>query len=510
MPSVIIADDKEENLYLLEVLLKSDGYDVTLARNGQQALEMARRNPPDLIISDILMPIMDGFTLCRLWRQDTVLKDIPFVFYTATYTDPKDERFALNLGADLFIVKPKEPAEFMSLICGVLSKHKKGELKGMPEAQPSQEVYLKEYNEALIRKLEDKLEQLEQSNRELAQKDVFNHAVLNSVAASMAVIGENGEVLAVNNAWDRDSKRAEAPDFLRVLNSGNLFRPGEMTTVSSVDRQIIEGIRKVAKRETSGFETTCSYSAEGKQHYFLMRATSFDTILPGVVIACFDVTAQKEAEVILRAAVVEREAMTRELYHRTKNNMQIISSILQLQALSSEEPKIKRLVEDTEWRIRALALVNQKLYESKNLSKIDMKDYLSELAGLLVESSEKKEVALSLDIDEDWILIDTAIPCGMIVNELISNSLKYAFPGDRAGKIMVGLHRLSSGDLDLVVADDGVGMPKDVDFKKAETLGLQTVRTIVERQLRGSIAVEAGPGVKYVIRFRDNLYKERI
>jgi CheY-like chemotaxis protein len=106
---ILIVDDREDNLYLLRALLQGHGYEVDTAANGVQALAAARQDAPDLIIADILMPVMDGFTLCREWKKDESLKSIPFVFYTATYTDERDREFALSLGAERFIVKPEEP-----------------------------------------------------------------------------------------------------------------------------------------------------------------------------------------------------------------------------------------------------------------------------------------------------------------------------------------------------------------------------------------------------------------
>jgi len=116
MSTLLIVDDNQQNLYLLQVLLSANGFQVELASNGAEALELARCMPPDMIISDILMPVMDGFALCRAWKEDEGLKNIPFVFYTATYTDHRDEDFALSLGADRFIVKPSEPDMFMAIV----------------------------------------------------------------------------------------------------------------------------------------------------------------------------------------------------------------------------------------------------------------------------------------------------------------------------------------------------------------------------------------------------------
>lgn len=158
MKRIIIVDDKEQDRYLLKVLLEHSGYNVASASNGAEALDLARKSPPDCIISDILMPQMDGFMLCREWRNDPVLQKLPFVFYTATYTDPRDEQFALNLGADRFIVKPAEPDELVIALCDVLTNgHFKNDAPGViPES--NSESYFKGYSEVLVRKLEDKLE----------------------------------------------------------------------------------------------------------------------------------------------------------------------------------------------------------------------------------------------------------------------------------------------------------------------------------------------------------------
>jgi PAS domain S-box-containing protein/putative nucleotidyltransferase with HDIG domain len=167
MIRVLIVDDNEQNLYMLQVLLEGHGYEVVTAGNGAEALEAARRDPPDVLITDILMPVMDGFTLCRQWKEDEVLKAIPFVFYTATYTDPKDEELAMSLGAERFIVKPVEPDMFVGMLREVLENYKAGRLAVPREPVEEEAVYFREYNEALIRKLENKMLQLEEANRTL-------------------------------------------------------------------------------------------------------------------------------------------------------------------------------------------------------------------------------------------------------------------------------------------------------------------------------------------------------
>ncbi|MCX6900740.1 MAG: response regulator [Verrucomicrobia bacterium] len=168
MTRVLIVDDKPENRYLLRALLQGHGCEVDEARHGAEALVKARQSPPQLIISDLLMSVMDGYTLLRQWKADERLKQIPFVVYTATYIEPKDEKFALDLGADAFIVKPAEPEPFMARIREVLAKAERHELSPARAPHGEEKVLLKEYSEVLIRKMEEKMLQLEQANRELA------------------------------------------------------------------------------------------------------------------------------------------------------------------------------------------------------------------------------------------------------------------------------------------------------------------------------------------------------
>lgn len=167
MQLILIVDDMPDNLYFLEVLLKGNGFEVASALNGVEALVLARETPPDLIISDILMPVMDGYALCREWRSDEQLKEIPFIFYTATFTEKKDEELALSLGADRFIIKPQEPQVFMVSVREVLAAISVRDTKSSSYTSSDETGLLKEYNEALFRKLEKKMADLERANREL-------------------------------------------------------------------------------------------------------------------------------------------------------------------------------------------------------------------------------------------------------------------------------------------------------------------------------------------------------
>ncbi len=167
----LIVDDKEENLYYLKALLLGHGWEVETARNGAEALVKARQQPPGLVISDLLMPVMDGYTLLRHWKVDARLNKAPFIVYTATYTEPEDEQLALTLGADAFILKPAEPGDFLTRIKAVQANPVTTVPGAALQFAGGEEGHLREYSETLIRKLEQKTLQLEESNRQL-QKDI--------------------------------------------------------------------------------------------------------------------------------------------------------------------------------------------------------------------------------------------------------------------------------------------------------------------------------------------------
>ncbi len=160
---ILIVDDIEENLYLLETLLRGSGYEVVTAKDGVDALSRLKTGPIDMIVSDILMPRMDGFQLCRECKKDESLKKIPFIFHSATYTDKKDENFALSLGAEKFTVKPMESQAFLKILGEVIKEHKKRAFVAPKEPIKEEEIYLTQYNKRLIHKLEKKMLNLEKS-----------------------------------------------------------------------------------------------------------------------------------------------------------------------------------------------------------------------------------------------------------------------------------------------------------------------------------------------------------
>ena len=225
-----------------------------------------------------------------------------------------------------------------------------------------------------------------------------------------------------------------------------------------------------------------------------------------------DITQQKQLEENLRLSLQEKKHLIQELYHRVKNNMQVISSMLMLQAGHLNDPRLHAAVQDTTNRIQAMALVHEKLYQSYNLSSLNLDEYISDLAGMLLKTYHVKpnKVTLTLDTKPVPALIDIAVPCGLVLNELISNALKYAFPEDQTGEIRVRLRREADATVELLVSDNGVGLPPGFDVRSSNTIGLQMAIAIVEHQLQGQISFNGHQGLTCRMQFKDDIYQERV
>ncbi|GAP17212.1 PAS domain-containing protein [Levilinea saccharolytica] len=222
-----------------------------------------------------------------------------------------------------------------------------------------------------------------------------------------------------------------------------------------------------------------------------------------VITVIRDITAQKEAEEQIRTALHEKEILLQEIHHRVKNNLQVMSSLLGLQTDFIQDPRALEVIQATQSRIRSMALIHEELYQSKDLAHINMVEYLQKLSYSLVNAfASHPGIHLQVEIEDIFFGVDTATPCGLIVNELVSNALKYAFPHGQKGTVRVVLHAdpEQAGKHVLVVADDGVGLPAGLDFQNTDTLGLQLVN-ILSQQLKGSIHLQTRPGTIFTLRF---------
>ncbi|MEE8394206.1 MAG: histidine kinase dimerization/phosphoacceptor domain -containing protein [Rhodospirillales bacterium] len=216
-----------------------------------------------------------------------------------------------------------------------------------------------------------------------------------------------------------------------------------------------------------------------------------------------DVTERKLAEEKIKASLSEKEVLLQEIHHRVKNNLQVISSMLALQARAEGDERITKALLDSERRVRVMAQVHENLYRSDDLARIDARSYLKSIADDVKESQLEgsERVLLNIHIDEIILDIEQAIPIGQIVSELLSNAVKHAFPDGRSGTVELSFKRLNGGDIELSVADDGIGMPEDIDIAGSRTLGLQLIDTL-SMMIKGELIVSGPPGTCFKVVFK--------
>lgn len=211
------------------------------------------------------------------------------------------------------------------------------------------------------------------------------------------------------------------------------------------------------------------------------------------------------------AAAREKEILLREIHHRVKNNMQILTSLIRLQARRANTAEMRTVLQDSESRIRSMGLLHEKLYQSESVSAIDMQSYLrtltNELLRMNTPAGKRREIKLS--VRDIALGMDTALPCGLIVTELVSNALKYAFPDRQEGIIYISVSKEAEGEFNLIVWDNGIGIPDDFDISRSTSLGMRLVTMLVD-QLNGKVSFSGHQGTRWEIKFRETAYKVRI
>lgn len=223
-----------------------------------------------------------------------------------------------------------------------------------------------------------------------------------------------------------------------------------------------------------------------------------------------DITARKLAEEITKRSLEEKEMLLKEIHHRVKNNLQIIISLLKLQSRYVTDPRDLQIFNSSRSRVETMSLIHEKLYKSKDISDIDLGNYIKDLVTHILQAYKinHSEIAFNIKSDNIQLTIDTAIPCGLIINELINNTLKYAFPEGHPGKIDINIKRCDE-DIILEIKDNGIGIPETFDIASSDSLGLQLVETLI-KQISGTVTLDAKQGTKFIIKFKEIKYRERI
>ncbi|KWT78335.1 PAS domain-containing sensor histidine kinase [Candidatus Magnetominusculus xianensis] len=319
-------------------------------------------------------------------------------------------------------------------------------------------------------------------------------ALMNSITESVALIGTDGIFITVNDTFARRFKKessdivgAKMVDLLTpdVLESRKKYFDGVISTGSPVHFEDIRG-------ETYFYSNMYPVFNENNK-------------VSGVAVYAVDITEHKKYENYLLRSIREKDMLTREVHHRVKNNLQIVAGLIGLQLNYVTDETYKSMFTETMNRIKSISLVHDKLYRSKGLSEVDLKEYIVNLSKELLNSFcvDSSSVEMTLDIEPVVVGVDIAVPCGLIINELFTNILKYAFPDKRTGKIDISIHYKGGDNFEMVISDNGVGFPADVDFRNTKSLGLHIVNLLV-RQIGGTIELDKTYGSKFTINFENH------
>ncbi|MCX5819386.1 MAG: PAS domain S-box protein [Deltaproteobacteria bacterium] len=302
---VLIVDDNSTNLYLLKSILEEEGLEVIAAKNGQEALDRAHADPPDLIVSDILMPVMDGYLFCRKCKEDEHLRRIPFIFYTATYTEPKDEKFALSLGANRFVLKPQEPETLIQILKEIWEERSAAGPVA-PKPLGEEMAFFRQYNEVLFRKLEKKMLDLETANQELRLLEERYRLSFEHVTDVIYTIGADINIISISPSVER-ILGYKPQDFIGrpVSDLGNILTPESF-------EQAVADTSLVLKGETISATVYRFIAKDGTIKYGEVSGSPMmrDGKIIGIISVARDITDRKRAEEKLR----ESEKKYRELF----------------------------------------------------------------------------------------------------------------------------------------------------------------------------------------------------
>jgi len=334
----------------------------------------------------------------------------------------------------------------------------------------------------------------------------YNESILKGMSDPMFVVDNSGVITFYNNPASLLTGYSHEEALGRKLFSVLRPAPGENTLADVI----------FSKDEVGSFEATILQRSDKKAIVRGSISPILDAtgVLIGTIVLLHDITREREADEKIKASLREKEVLLKEIHHRVKNNLQIISSLLNLQSGYIKDTQALGMFKESQNRVRSMALIHEKLYQSNDIARIDFAEYLKNLTGNLVRSYGTMGSLVNLVIKADNISlgIDTAIPCGLIINELVTNSLKYAFTdGQRSGEIRVELTEIGEGENSLyrlVVADNGVGLPEGMNIYKTSSLGLQLVTTLTD-QIHGAIEVNRERGTEFIITFKESINKTK-
>ena len=458
--TILVVEDDESLNRLIQKRLKKAGFRTEQALNGADAISFVRENPNTVLLLDYLLPDMTGVELIKTLAGQKC--SVPFIVITG-HGDEKVAVAMMKLGARDYL------------------------MKGMNFLDPLPQVVRQVLNTLTAEK---KLAETEATL--LKSEEKYRNLISNLTNVVIMELDSEGKFTYVS------------PQIFDVFG----YTPEESLGLTAFDFVHPDDIGKCLEAMAAKDEVVnLKYRSRHKDGHYVYVSTTGKCIPDGrggekIISVARDITERKRAEEQIKASLKEKEVMLKEIHHRVKNNLQVISSLLSIQSRQVKDKEALELFEDSQTRIMSMSLIHEKLYLSEDMARIDFADYIRTLTGNLFHTFSVYNVKLNVDVKDVFLDVNTGIPCGLIINELVSNSLKHAFHDDRKGEIQVGLYKQKDGEFSLNVRDNGSGFPADRDFRNTESVGMQIVMALVE-QLEGRIELDRGEGTSFTIRFRE-------
>jgi PAS domain S-box-containing protein len=439
---------------------------------------------------DVSMPELNGFELAEMIHQHPRFQRTAIIFISAVHLTHLDQLRGYERGAVDYISVPVIPELLRAKVSVFAELYRKTQ-------------QLERLNRELEQRVADRTAALEASTARLRESEESFRAIFENAGIGISVLNQDSKFLKINTTMQEmfGYSTAEALGMEMaacthpedMLSDIDLFQD---VFAGRLDRYQVEKryIRKDGQLLWGRFTATSLNDASGQPQF--------------VIGMLEDITERKLAEAQLhageerlKAALHEKEVLLKEIHHRVKNNLQIIASLLYLQSDQLKDPDDVVLFEDTQNRVKSMALIHESLYRTGDLARFNFAHYIEGLCSDLLQSytDGASHIQLHTELDELSFDVDTAVPCGLILNELLTNALKYAFPNGRPGDIHI-LLRAEAGHVTLSVHDSGVGLPADLDFQHTESLGLQIVSLLTE-QLGGTITLTRESGTAFAVTF---------
>ncbi|MFI5203447.1 MAG: PAS domain S-box protein [Flavobacteriales bacterium] len=369
--------------------------------------------------------------------------------------------------------------------------------------QLANEQFRAELAEETSRRLREEVNQHKKTQQKLAEQVAYTRSVFESSANTVLfTINKKGEI----TTWNKSFEQLASYHFKFDVNKNKKFIDHLGRFLSPEETSILKhNIQKIFRGESGHVEGPLD-TVKGEKVWFesyLNPVRIEGKKIEEISIFSTEITERKQRNEQIKQSLKEKEVLLKEVHHRVKNNLQIISSILNLQSSFSKDETVNEILKESQNRVKSMSFIHESLYQTKNFSHINISDYILNLSRNLVHSYYVGNQAVDLDLDlgEITLPLDQAIPCGLIINEIITNSLKYAFTSQKGAKIYVKFREQGKEKLEMEIGDNGKGLPKGFDIAKTPTLGLQLVTSLVE-QLDGKLNVKSGSkGVHYHIMF---------